>query len=84
MPQGSRGELCIAGYSLAKGYFRNPEMTNEALRTDEEGTLWLYTGDEALFNENGYCTITGRFKDIIIRGNYFSLMDDIILRHGKF
>ncbi|RDL33291.1 Acetyl-CoA synthetase-like protein [Venustampulla echinocandica] len=68
VPQGSRGELCIAGYSLSKGYFRNPEKTNEALRMDEEGTLWLYTGDEASFNEDGYCTITGRFRDIIIRG----------------
>ncbi|KAH8817446.1 hypothetical protein F5884DRAFT_668161 [Xylogone sp. PMI_703] len=68
VPQGSRGELCISGYSLQKGYFNNPEETDKAMRRDEEGTLWLHTGDEALFDENGYCTITGRFKDIIIRG----------------
>ncbi|RFU27826.1 hypothetical protein B7463_g8521, partial [Scytalidium lignicola] len=68
VPQGVRGELCIAGYSLQKGYFNNLEKTNEAMRRDEEGTLWLHTGDEAVFDENGYCSITGRFKDIIIRG----------------
>lgn len=35
---------------------------------DDEGVLWLHTGDEAVFDERGYCTITGRFKDLIIRG----------------
>lgn len=74
VPQGSRGELCIAGYSLQKGYYKNPEKTNEAMRRDEEGTLWLHTGDEASFNEDGYCSITGRFKDIIIRGKYSHMM----------
>lgn len=65
---GERGELCIAGYSLQKGYWQNEEKTKEAMRRDENGTLWLHTGDEAVFNEEGRCTITGRFKDIIIRG----------------
>ncbi|CAG8975234.1 hypothetical protein HYALB_00011934 [Hymenoscyphus albidus] len=68
VPQGSRGELCIAGYSLQKGYWNNSEKTNEVMKRDENGVLWLHTGDEASFNEDGYCTITGRFKDIIIRG----------------
>jgi acyl-CoA synthetase (AMP-forming)/AMP-acid ligase II len=68
MPVGSRGELCIAGYSLQKGYWRNPEKTAEVMRRDAKGILWLHTGDEAMFTEDGYCTITGRFKDIIIRG----------------
>lgn len=39
---------------------------------DEKGTLWLHTGDEASFTADGYCRITGRFKDIIIRGKFFS------------
>lgn len=64
----SRGELCIAGYSLQKGYWNNPEKTNEVMIRDKTGILWLHTGDEAVFDKNGYCTITGRFKDIIIRG----------------
>ncbi|KAH8672882.1 hypothetical protein BGZ60DRAFT_485381 [Tricladium varicosporioides] len=68
VPQGVRGELCIAGYSLQKGYWNNSEKTAEVMRRDENGVLWLHTGDEASFTEDGYCTITGRFKDIIIRG----------------
>ena len=68
VPLGQRGELCIAGYTLQKGYWRNPEKTAEAISVDSEGTVWLRTGDEALFTEQGYCTITGRFKDIILRG----------------
>ncbi|KAJ5579449.1 uncharacterized protein N7459_005434 [Penicillium hispanicum] len=68
VPVGQRGELCIAGYQLTKGYWHNPEKTAETLVTDSEGVTWLKTGDEASFNEHGYCTITGRFKDIIIRG----------------
>jgi long-chain acyl-CoA synthetase len=64
---GERGELCISGYSLCKGYWKN-KKTDEALVRDERGMMWLKTGDEAVFNADGYCTITGRFKDIIIRG----------------
>lgn len=68
VPVGERGELCIAGYQLTKGYWNNPEKTAETFTTDEAGTTWLKTGDEALFDPQGRCTITGRFKDIIIRG----------------
>ncbi|RAH67105.1 putative long-chain-fatty-acid-CoA ligase [Aspergillus aculeatinus CBS 121060] len=68
VPVGQRGELCIAGYQLTKGYWNNPDKTAETLTTDAEGTTWLKTGDEAIFTPEGYCTITGRFKDIIIRG----------------
>ncbi|EEH43810.2 uncharacterized protein PADG_00099 [Paracoccidioides brasiliensis Pb18] len=65
---GERGELCMAGYQIHKGYWENTEKTAEALIEDEDGTIWLRTGDEAVFNSKGYCSITGRFKDIIIRG----------------
>ncbi|KAL2854072.1 hypothetical protein BJX68DRAFT_38735 [Aspergillus pseudodeflectus] len=68
VPVGQRGELCMAGYQLTKGYWNNPEKTAETLVTDEEGTTWLKTGDEAVFTPEGRCSITGRFKDIIIRG----------------
>lgn len=68
VPVGTRGELCIAGYQLQAGYWNNSEKTNEVMRRDSAGMLWLHTGDEAVFDEDGYCTITGRFKDIIIRG----------------
>ncbi|GME41276.1 putative long-chain-fatty-acid- ligase protein [Neofusicoccum parvum] len=68
LPVGQRGELCMAGYQLQRGYWNNVEKTEECMIRDEQGILWLHTGDEAVFDENGYCTITGRFKDIIIRG----------------
>lgn len=68
VPIGTRGELCIAGYQLQQGYWRNAVKTSEAMRQDSASFLWLHTGDEAVFDHAGYCTITGRFKDIIIRG----------------
>ncbi|CAK3966551.1 acid Co-A ligase [Lecanosticta acicola] len=68
VPIGVRGELCMAGYQLQQGYWRNPEKTAEVMKRDENGVLWLHTGDEAVVDEHGYCSITGRFKDIIIRG----------------
>jgi acyl-CoA synthetase (AMP-forming)/AMP-acid ligase II len=68
VPIGARGELCMAGYQLQAGYWNNSEKTSETMVRDAAGVLWLHTGDEAVFDENGYCTITGRFKDIIIRG----------------
>lgn len=68
VPMGTRGELCIAGYQLQAGYWNNSEKTAEVMTRDKHGTLWLHTGDEAVFHEGGYCSITGRFKDIIIRG----------------
>ncbi|KAK6084651.1 acyl-CoA synthetase YngI [Seiridium cupressi] len=68
VPVGVRGELCIAGYQLQSGYWNNSEKTAEVMIHDEAGVLWLHTGDEAVFDEDGYCSITGRFKDIIIRG----------------
>ncbi|KAI1849762.1 hypothetical protein JX266_004711 [Neoarthrinium moseri] len=68
VPVGTRGELCIGGYQLQAGYWNNSEKTAEVMIRDEAGVLWLHTGDEAVFDDQGYCTITGRFKDIIIRG----------------
>jgi fatty-acyl-CoA synthase len=61
---GERGELCCRGYNVMKGYYNNPEATRTAI--DADG--WLHTGDEAAIDAEGYVTITGRIKDLIIRG----------------
>ena len=64
VPRGTPGELCARGYAVMKGYYQNPEATRQTL--DSEG--WLHSGDLATMSENDYCKITGRSKDMIIRG----------------
>ena len=61
---GVQGEFCARGYNLMKGYYKMAEATAQAI--DEAG--WLHTGDLATVDENGYYKITGRIKDMIIRG----------------
>ena len=61
---GVQGELCARGYNIMKGYYKNEEATRAAI--DEDG--WLHTGDLAESDEDGYYKITGRIKDMIIRG----------------
>ncbi|KAL4807216.1 hypothetical protein BDV18DRAFT_159434 [Aspergillus unguis] len=68
VPRGVRGELCVGGYALQKGYWKNEEKTREVMKRDAEGMLWMYTGDEVMIDEEGYGHITGRIKDLIIRG----------------
>lgn len=67
VPRGVRGEVCVAGYLLQKGYYKNDVKTAEAMK-EEDGRIWMYTGDEGSIDKDGYCSITGRIKDIIIRG----------------
>ncbi|MGD9732439.1 MAG: AMP-binding protein [Desulfamplus sp.] len=62
--RGVQGELCSRGYHVMKGYYKNPEGTAKAI--DPEA--WLHTGDLAIMDKDGYCKITGRIKDMIIRG----------------
>jgi len=62
--RGSEGEFQTRGYSVMKGYWNDPEKTSEAL--DGEG--WMHTGDLGVMDEDGYVEITGRIKDLIIRG----------------
>ncbi|MFD1738850.1 AMP-binding protein [Bacillus salitolerans] len=64
VPRGVQGELCTKGYLIMKGYYKMPEATMEAI--DEDG--WLHTGDLATMDDEGYIAITGRLKDMIIRG----------------
>ncbi|KAK3712247.1 hypothetical protein LTR37_009109 [Vermiconidia calcicola] len=65
-----RGELAVTGYLLMKGYWDDPKKTAEVMVSDAEdpNKLWMLTGDEASMDEEGYVSITGRIKDVIIRG----------------
>jgi long-chain acyl-CoA synthetase len=63
---GEEGELCIAGPQVMKGYWNRPDETAIALRQDESGRAWLYTGDVARMDEDGYTYIVQRKKDMII------------------
>ncbi len=64
VPPGTPGEFVVRGYNVMKGYYKMPEATAQVI--DKDG--WLHTGDLAVMDENGYFKITGRIKDMIIRG----------------
>ncbi|RXW24833.1 hypothetical protein EST38_g1049 [Candolleomyces aberdarensis] len=68
VPVNTPGELLVAGYLLQKGYWQDEVHTQQAMKKDEKGTLWMHTGDEAVMDEEGYVRIVGRVKDLIIRG----------------
>lgn len=61
---GETGEICCRGYNVMKGYYKNPEAT--AANIDIDG--WLHSGDLGVMDEQGYVAVTGRLKDMIIRG----------------
>ncbi|WP_090990292.1 AMP-binding protein [Bacillus sp. OV322] len=78
--RGEQGELCTRGYHVMKGYYKNPDATKSAV--DKAG--WLHTGDLAVMDKNGYCKITGRLKDVIIRGGenvYPREVEEFIYQH---
>lgn len=64
LPFNQQGEFVARGYNIMKGYYKMPEATSEAIDKDQ----WLHTGDLATMDKNGYFKITGRIKDMIIRG----------------
>ena len=64
LPAGEIGEFCARGYNIMTGYYKMPEATAQAI--DKDG--WLHFGDLAVCDENGYYKVTGRLKDMIIRG----------------
>ncbi len=63
-PRGEHGELCTRGYSVMLGYWGDPERTAEVI----DAARWMHTGDLAVIDEAGYLNITGRIKDMVIRG----------------
>jgi fatty-acyl-CoA synthase len=79
---GESGEICFRGYHIMKGYFRDPDATTNAI--DEHG--WLHSGDIGVMDSSGYLRITGRLKEMIIRGGeniYPREIEDYIFTHPK-
>jgi fatty-acyl-CoA synthase len=64
VPRGTPGELCTRGYSVMLGYWRQPDKTGEVI----DPARWMHTGDLAVMDGAGYLSITGRIKDMVIRG----------------
>ena len=82
LPPGKQGELCTRGYHVMKGYYKMPDETARAIDSDN----WLHTGDLAIMDENGYCKITGRIKQMIIRGGeniYPREIEEFLYTHPK-
>jgi len=82
VPTGTQGELACRGYNVMLGYYKMPEKTKEAI--DEEG--WLYSGDLAVMDEEGYISIVGRKKDMIIVGGfnvYPREIEEFLFTHPK-
>ncbi len=76
---GKAGELCCRGYNVMKGYYNMPEATTKTI--DADG--WLHSGDIGIMDEEGYFSVTGRLKDMIIRGGeniYPKEVEDFLYR----
>ncbi len=82
VPPGTAGELCTRGYSVMLGYWDDAELTAEAI----DRARWMHTGDLATLDEDGYCNIVGRIKDMVIRGGenvYPREVEEFLFRHPK-
>jgi fatty-acyl-CoA synthase len=82
VPPGTAGELCTRGYSVMLGYWDDEERTAEAI----DRASWMHTGDLATLDEDGYCNIVGRIKDMVIRGGenvYPREVEEFLFRHPK-
>ncbi len=82
VPPGTPGELCSRGYMVMLGYWNNPEGTATAI----DAARWMHTGDLATIDEEGYCNIVGRIKDMIIRGGeniYPREVEEFLYTHPK-
>jgi fatty-acyl-CoA synthase len=82
VPRGTSGELLTRGYSVMLGYWDDAERTREAI----DAARWMHTGDLATVDDEGYCNIVGRIKDMIIRGGenvYPREIEEYLYRHPK-
>ncbi len=81
VPVGEQGELCTRGYSVMKGYWGDDERTRESIKDG-----WMHTGDLATFDDEGFCSIIGRVKDMIIRSGeniYPREIEEYLFRHPE-
>lgn len=82
VPIGASGELCTRGYGVMRGYWDDAERSTEAI--DASG--WMHSGDLATIDAQGYCSIVGRLKDMIIRGGeniYPREIEEFLMQHPK-
>ena len=82
VPRGQKGELLTRGYAVMHGYWGDPERTAEAI----DAARWMHTGDLATIDDEGYCNIVGRLKDMLIRGGeniYPREIEEFLYRHPK-
>jgi fatty-acyl-CoA synthase len=80
VPRGVPGELCTRGYSVMLGYWGEEERTRQVI----DAARWMHTGDLATIDEEGYCNIVGRIKDMVIRGGeniYPREVEEFLYRH---
>jgi fatty-acyl-CoA synthase len=80
LPRGETGEFCTSGYSVMLGYWNDPDKTAETI--DEE--KWMHTGDLGVMDADGYLNITGRIKDVVLRGGeniYPREIEEFLMRH---
>jgi len=80
VPRGAQGEVCTRGYSVMLGYWNDEKATKEAI----DPARWMHTGDLGVMDEHGYVTITGRSKDMVIRGGeniYPAEVEAFLYRH---
>lgn len=85
LPIGQRGELCISGPCLMKGYYNKPEETAILLRRHPDGRVWAHTGDMGYLDEDGFVFLDSRIKRMIIRHDGFkvfpSMIENVVSRH---
>jgi fatty-acyl-CoA synthase len=82
VPPGTPGELCTRGYMVMQGYWDDEPRTREVI----DRARWMHTGDLATIDAEGYCTIVGRIKDMVIRGGenvYPREIEEFLYRHPK-
>jgi len=82
VPRGTTGELLTRGYSVMLGYWNDEEITRKAI----DAARWMHTGDLATIDDEGYCNIVGRIKDMVIRGGeniYPREIEEFLYRHPK-